>query len=121
MSFFYFWVHGMFSGINEEKKKSMPYASCHFFYLSLKFVFVFFHLFIFTIKEIYQKNRAKEGERERERETVSRECGTLKPKKYQRGPCSLQSETLGVDCTRPTEPKSSLQEREREREEEEEN
>ena len=106
----------MFSGINEEKKKSMPYASCHFFYLSLKFVFVFFHLFIFTIKEIYQKNRAKEGEREK----VSRECGALKPKKYQRGPCSLQSETLGVDCTRPTEPKSSLQDREREREREEE-
>ena len=61
----------MFSGINEEKKKSMPYASCHFFYLSLKFVFVFFHLFIFTIKEIYQKNRAKEGERERERDGIT--------------------------------------------------
>ena len=54
------------------------------------FCFFFFDLFIFTIKEIYQKNRAKEGEREK----VSRECGALKPKKYQRGPCSLQSETL---------------------------
>ena len=99
----------------------MPYASCHVslslwsLYLFFLFFF-FFDLFIFTIKEIYQNNRAKEGEREK----VSRECGALKPKKYQRGPCSLQSETLWVDCTRPTEPKSSLQDREREREREEE-
>lgn len=32
-----------------------------------------------------------DGERERERERVSRECGALNPKKYQRGPCSLGS------------------------------
>lgn len=29
--------------------------------------------------------------KERERERVSRECGALNPKKYQRGPCSLGS------------------------------
>lgn len=75
---FYFWEHGR----NKEPKHSIIYG----LYLS----------FMFTTKQIDNlqdraKGRWTAKQRDRERERVSRECGALKPKKYQRGPCSLGS------------------------------